>query len=96
MDMDADEMIGLGMEKRKRDGQVNSHGWEEETEDSVGDTKRELRCNGMKVMWCGNMTRRQGGGCEVIVRGVGTRHRWESEWRTGVKERKVEGSGRCD
>jgi hypothetical protein len=54
-----------------------------------------MRCNGTEVMWCGKMMRRQGGGHEVIGRGVGTRHRWESEWSTCVKDRKVEGSGRC-
>jgi hypothetical protein len=49
---------------------------------ALGPHKRELRCNGMKVMWRKRMPRRQRGGHEVIGKGVGTRHRWK--WR-GVK-----------
>jgi hypothetical protein len=41
--------------------------------------KRKLRCNGTKVMWSKKMMRRQRGCCEVLGKGVGTRHRWK--WR---------------
>jgi hypothetical protein len=33
---------------------------------------RELRCNGMEVMWSKKMMRRQKGGCVVLGKGVGT------------------------
>jgi hypothetical protein len=36
----------------------------------------------MKVMWSEKMTRRKRGGCEMIGKGAGTRHRWK--WH-GVK-----------
>jgi hypothetical protein len=39
VDVGASKVIGaLGMGKRMRDGQVDSCGWEEEIEDSVGAT----------------------------------------------------------
>jgi hypothetical protein len=40
VDMDFHEVIGvIDMEKRMRYGQVDRHGWEEKTEDSVWATK---------------------------------------------------------
>jgi hypothetical protein len=39
-DVDVNEVIDmLGREKRTRDGQVDSLGWEEEIEDNMGSTK---------------------------------------------------------
>jgi hypothetical protein len=46
-----------------------------------GPHKQEMRCNGMEVMWSevAQVAGDEKGRCD----------RWDSEWRTGVRERKL-------
>jgi hypothetical protein len=97
IDVGTGEVIGvLGMRKRMRDNQVDSCGWEEETEDSMGVTEVGLRCNGTEVMWHAKMTWKQGEGHKAIGKGVGTRHRWKwcgAKWCRWRKVRRGDATG---